>query len=99
VRVSPRFNSKFDEDAKPSVYFVVYPDKAKAEKPKIHVELLVNGQLRGRQDADLPPPNDSGEIPMRLPAPAKPGQCELRFTVVQGDESSTQSVKYTIGGA
>jgi VWFA-related protein len=99
VRITPSFNTKLKADAKPAVYFVVYPNAANSEKPKLHVELLVGGQLRGKQDADLPPANASGMIPMQIPAPARPGECELRLTAVQGGETSTQSVKYTIGGS
>jgi VWFA-related protein len=82
--------------SKPVVYFVVYPDKANAEKPKIQVEFLADGQLLAKQTADLPPPDSSGTIPMIVGAAMRPGNCELRITALQGSESATERVTYTV---
>jgi len=82
--------------AKPIIYFVVYPNKANAEKPKIQVEFLSGGQVLAKQTADLPPPDRSGTIPMIVGAALRPGNCELRITALQGNESATGSVNYTV---
>jgi len=82
--------------AKPVVYFVVYPDKANAEKPKIQVEFLSGGQVLAKQTADLPPADPSGTIPMIVGAAMRPGNCELRITALQGSASATESVNYTV---
>ena len=94
-RVIPLIATNLTPEMKPFVYFVVYPDKANAEKPKIQVELLVGGQLTGKQVADLPAPDASGAIPMMVSAVLRPGNCELRMTAMQGSESATGSVTYT----
>ncbi len=95
-RAVPLMATTLTQDMKPAVYFVVYPDKSRSEKPKILVELLVGGQLAGKQLADLPPPDASGMIPMMVSAVLRPGQCELRMTATQGSEAATSSIKYTV---
>jgi VWFA-related protein len=95
-RAIPLMATNLTKDTKPAVYFVVYPDKTNTEKPKILVELLVGGQLRGKQLADLPAPDASGAIPMMVSAVLRPGECELRMTATQGSESASSSVKYTV---
>jgi VWFA-related protein len=95
-RAVPLMATTLTHDMKPAVYFVVYPDKSNSEKPKILVELLVGGQLAGKQLADLPPPDASGMIPMMVSAVLRPGQCELRMTATQGSELATSSIKYIV---
>lgn len=82
--------------AKPLAYFVVYPDKSLAEKPKLQVEFLVGGQVVAKQTADLPPPDASGAIPMVVKAATHAGNCELRIAALQGNQSATESVTYTV---
>ncbi len=89
-------NAALNSTAHPYVYFVVYPDKANGEKPKIQVEILVNKQVIAKQDANLPAPDVTGAIPMVVGAAAKPGDCELRITALQGPETSTQTLAYTV---
>jgi VWFA-related protein len=92
----PMFGGSVKPSAKPLVYFVVYPDKSSQEKPRIRVEFLVNGeQLEQKQD-ELPPPDSSGGIPVVVNAVTKPGNCEIRITAMQGFESTTRSVTYTV---
>ncbi len=67
-----------------------------ADKPKIQAEFLINGQVMAKQVADLPAPDATGAIPMVINTAAKPGNCELRITAMQGASSSTQSLKYSI---
>jgi hypothetical protein len=95
-RVVPLLDTNLTPEAKPHVYFVVYPDKSNAEKPKIQVEFLVEGQLLAKQTAELPPPDANGAIPMVVSAATRPGSCELRITAMQGSQSASQSVKYAI---
>jgi len=82
--------------APPAIYFVVYPDKTNAEKPKLQVELFVNGQVVAKQVSDLPAADASGAIPMMVSAVRKPGDCELRIAALQGSESAEQSVAYRV---
>ena len=95
-RMVPLLNHSLKPKDEPFVYFIVYPDKANSEKPKIEVEFLVGGESLAKQDADLPARDESGAVPMVVSAALKPGECELRITAIQGNASSTQSVKYTV---
>ena len=80
----------------PAVYFVVYPDKANTEKPRLQVEFFVNGQVMAKQTSDLPAADVSGAIPMMVSAVRRPGNCELRIAALQGSESAEQSVAYKV---
>jgi hypothetical protein len=95
-RVVPELASALNPANSPYVYFVVYPDKGKAEKPRIEVQFLVDGVVVAKQTSDLPPADASGAIPMVVGAVQKTGQCELRIAALQGAESAAQSVKYTV---
>jgi VWFA-related protein len=80
----------------PAIYFVVYPDKANTEKPRLQVEFFVNGQVVAKQVSDLPAADASGAIPMMVSAVRRPGDCELRIAALQGSESAEQSVAYRV---
>jgi VWFA-related protein len=95
-RVVPMLASTLKPTDQPKVYFVVYPDKSSAEKPQIQVEFLVGGESLAKQTAALPAPDDTGAVPMVVGTVVKPGDCELKITAVQGNDSVTQSVKYTV---
>jgi hypothetical protein len=95
-RIIPQLSTDLPATATPYVYFVVYPDSSIADKPKIQAEFLVGGQVLAKQVADLPPPDATGAIPMVINTAAKPGNCELRITAMQGPSSSKQSVAYTV---
>jgi hypothetical protein len=95
-RILPELSTNLPPTATPSVFFVVYPDKAIADKPKIQAEFLLGGKLLGKQMADLPAPDATGAILMQISAPAKQGDCELRITALQGATSSVQSIKYSV---
>lgn len=97
VRITPELNTALPEGSQPHVYFQVYPDKTSADKPSMLVELLVNGQLAGRQNVDLSSQATADAIPMNLPAPVKAGRCELRITVRQGSQVAQRSIKYSVG--
>ncbi len=95
-RVVPELETNLAANVSPYVFFVVYPDKSIADKPKIQAEFLINGQVAAKQVADLPAPDATGAIPMVINTAAKTGNCELRITAMQGGSSSVQSLKYSI---
>jgi hypothetical protein len=95
-RVVPELDTALAANVSPYVFFVVYPDKSIADKPKIQAEFLINGQVAAKQVADLPAPDATGAIPMVINTAAKPGNLELRITALQGNSSSVQSLKYSI---
>lgn len=95
-RVIPELATNLPSGVTPYVFFVVYPDRAIAEKPKIQVEFLVGGQVLAKQVADLPAPDNSGAIPMVINTAAKTGNCELRITAMQGTSATRQALTYSI---
>jgi len=95
-RVIPELATNLTAGVKPYVFFVVYPDRSLADKPKIQVEFLVGGQVLAKQTSELPATDATGAIPMMINTAAKPGNCELRITAMQGASSTKQSVTYTI---
>jgi hypothetical protein len=94
--VVPLLDGSLKASAKPLVYFMVYPDKSSQETPRIRVELFVGGEEVEARDADLPPPDSFGAIPMVVNAVARPGKCEIKITAKQGFQSAVQSVSYTV---
>lgn len=97
-RLVPFIALALKADAKPFAYFVVYPDKSSTEKPRANVEFLVDGKTMANQTVDLPAPDASGAIAMVVKAAMHTGACELRITALQGNDSSTKSVKYNVAG-
>jgi hypothetical protein len=98
TRVTPELADTLSAQAQPLAYFVVFPDKTSAEKPKIEIESLAEGQITATRTIDLPPAGANGTIPLVVRAPAHPGKCELKITAVQGSSrSATSSLAYTIG--
>ena len=97
-RLVPELAATLPASARPSVYFVVYPDLSKPDKPKIEVEFLGGGLGIAKQTADLPAPDATGAIPMTIAAIAQPGSYKLRITARQGADSAEQTIQYSIGG-
>jgi VWFA-related protein len=95
-RVIPELGANLGANVSPYVFFVVYPDKSIADKPKIQAEFLLDGKVLAKQVADLPAPDATGAIPMVINTAAKTGNCELRITAMQGSSSSVHSLKYSI---
>jgi hypothetical protein len=95
-RVVPLLADRLSPGMKPAVYFVVYPDPANGEKPKVQVEFLSGGRSLAIQTAELPPLDASGTIPMMVGAAIVPGDCELRITATQGAGSATESIRYSV---
>ena len=95
-RVTPELATTLSAGARPYVYFVVYPDKARPEQPRLMVQFLLNGQVLAKQVADLPAPDASGAIPMLIESAAKPGDCELKIVAIQGGQALERSLKFTV---
>jgi hypothetical protein len=95
-RVIPDTRAAFQGDAKPMIYFVVYPDKSLADAPKLQVEFIVDSKPVAMQSVKLPEPDASGAVALLMRGPMRPGDCELRISTVQGTTSATQSVKYKV---
>jgi len=95
-RLVPYVGDALTADAKPFLYFVVYPDPSIAEKPKLQVEFQVDGQVLENQTSALPAPDASGAIPLIIHAATHSGNCELKITAIQGSESASEKVAYTI---
>jgi len=98
TRVTPELETSLSAKAQPLAYFVVYPDNANPDKPKIEVESLAAGKVIAVRTIDLPPASgSSGAIPLVLRAAAHPGNCELKITAVQGTaRSATETLAYSI---
>lgn len=99
-RVVPELTGVVAAEAHPSVYFAIYPNPKNQEKPRITIELTLDGQLAGRQTSELPASADaSGAIPITIAAPAQPGKNRLRITIHQGTESVQRDLEYTIAAS
>ncbi|MGC9946710.1 MAG: VWA domain-containing protein [Bryobacteraceae bacterium] len=94
--VVPMVEATVNPANKRYVYFVVYPDKSNAEKPKIHVEFKTGGKVFAESTADLPAPDATGTIPMFVAAATRPGNCELQITALQGKESASEHIQYAV---
>ena len=97
-RVLPFVTSDLFAGAIPSVYFMVYPEPGNAAKPELRVQLLKSGRVLARRKLALPPPDQSGGIPMWVEETKQPGSYELRVTAVQGSSSTDRSLTYTVAG-
>jgi hypothetical protein len=98
-RMVPMVGNEVPPGAQPLVYLVVYPDASQSEKPKIQVEVLVNGSVVASQVAQLADPDPDGSIPTVIRAVMRPGDCEMRITAMQGQSSVSKSVAYKVSGA
>ena len=98
-RLVPFLASTLAADAKPFVYFAIYPDKTRTEKPKLRVEFQAEGQVLANQSYELPAPDATGAIPMLIRAATHTGPCELKIVVSQGTDSVARTLGYTISGS
>ena len=73
---------------KPSIFFVVYPDRANPDKPRVQIESLADGQSFSTKTIELPSPDASASIPVLVDSAAQPGNCEVRITATQGNDSA-----------
>jgi len=92
----PMLSGSLPASAQPMLYFVVYPDDTLTQTPRIRVEFSVDGKQLEQKQNELPEPDASGAIPVLVNAATKAGNCEIRVTVLQGFESTTRSVTYTV---
>lgn len=97
-RLVPLLASRIGADARPYLYFVVYPDRSRTEAPAIAVEFLAGGKSLARQAAALPAPDAAGAIPMLVAASVRPGPCEVRITATQGNHSTMSQVFFVGSG-
>jgi len=95
--VIPVIDGPLKATAKPSVYFVVYPDKFNQETPKVRAEFFVGGRRTGGQGCGTSGARLFRAIPMVVSAVARPGKCQIKITVRQGFQSAQQSVSYYDG--
>jgi hypothetical protein len=95
-RVIPLLATVLGSGATPYVYFVVYPDKADKARPRMEVQLALDGEVVATQTADLPAPDASGRIPMVIGTASQSGNYEVQIGVTQGAESVAQHVNYRI---
>ena len=95
-RVVPHLAPAVDAAGKPVIYLVVYPDSANAAKPTMRVQFFSAGALIAEKTNDLPAADASGAIPMFIAPATRPGEAELKVTVVQGADSATGSFRYRV---
>jgi len=95
-RIYPALFTDLAPGGQQYLYFVAYPNRGSGSKPVLRAQLLLNGHVVANQTAPLPPPDASGAIPVLIEAAGRPGQHEMRFTLSQGSESSTETIRYTV---
>ena len=95
-RVVPELASVLPASAEPSVYFVIYPNGKSSEKPRMVIELSLDGRVVGRQTSALPDADPSGAIPLTIAAPSKAGKNRLRVIIQQGSESVERILDYVV---
>jgi VWFA-related protein len=95
-RIVPALFTALNADAKPSVFFRVYPDRKSSSKPRLRAQFVLDGKVIADQVAELGEVDGSGSIPVLVQAAAKPGNHELRLTVMQGDGSARGEIRYTV---
>lgn len=80
-------------------YFVVYPDPAVKDPPKLTMGFYKDGQYLGSAAAPLPAANPDGRIPYIANLPADkftPGSYEIQLGITQGSASVEQKVDFKI---
>jgi len=92
----PMLTGSLKASAQPMLYFVVYPDKSIAEAPRIRVAFSVDGKELEQKQSELPAPDASGAIPVLVNAATKAGNCEIKITALQGFQSTTRTLTYTV---
>ena len=95
-RALPELSGAVRASAHPFVYFLVYPDAAVDAKPRLEVSLALEGVEVARQTADLPPPDESGAIPMSLATVPAPGNYRIRIAVEQGGQRAERVLDYSL---
>jgi hypothetical protein len=84
-RVTPSLADPVLATSAAILYFVAYPMKDSADKPKASVEFLRNGTAVARQAPQLAAPDPNGCVPMLVEAKLEPGEYEVRVAFTQGN--------------
>jgi VWFA-related protein len=82
-----------------SFYFVVYPDKSSATKPKLTMQFSRDGVPLFGGSPELGAPDENGRIQYVATAPAdklEPGNYQVQFFVTQGAETARESVTFSL---
>jgi VWFA-related protein len=82
-----------------SFYFVVYPDKSSAMKPKLTMQFSRDGVPLFGGSPELSAPDENGRIQYVATAPAdklEPGNYQVQFFVTQGSETARESVSFSL---
>jgi hypothetical protein len=95
-RLVPMLSRTIGQTEQRTIYLLAKADPQAAEKPRLEIELLVDGRSAAKQVGAMPEPNEAGLIPMSFVAPARTGHCELRLTAVQGGSRATESIAYEV---
>ena len=95
-RIYPSLFDDLPPGGQQYLYFLAYPDRNSASKPALHAQFLLNGRVVADQTTALPPADASGAVPILIQTAGRPGQHEMRFVLSQGNESSTQTVRYEV---
>lgn len=80
-------------------YFVVYPNPAIKEPPKLVMHFYKGGQYLGAAQAPLPKAQKDGRIPYIADLPAAkftPGSYEIRLDVLQGNAKAQTKVDFQV---
>ena len=82
-----------------SVFFVVYPDPAIAEKPQVTVQFLVGGNVVGSGELQLPAADALGRIPYVMSSSAEsmpPGEYQIKAIAKQGSTTAEETAFVTV---
>lgn len=95
-QVVPLIGPALNLGEKRSVFFVVYPDRTNPDRPQAQIEFLVDGKSLSTRTITLPLPDASGSIPVLFDSAAQPGNCEVRITATQGNDSMSESIHFSV---
>jgi VWFA-related protein len=82
-----------------SVFFVVYPDPAIAEKPQVTLQFLVGGNVVGQGELQLPAADALGRIPYVMSSSAEsmpPGEYQIKAIAKQGSTTAEETAFVTV---
>ncbi|HEV2668479.1 MAG TPA: VWA domain-containing protein, partial [Blastocatellia bacterium] len=82
-----------------SFYLVIYPQTGSQDRPQLTIELLLNGEVISRGEAEAPAPDDKGRITYMAGVPTaslRSGAYEIRVIVKQGAAQSEERASFAI---
>jgi hypothetical protein len=80
-------------------FFTVWPAKGSSTPLKLSLQILQSGKSLGQTSADLPAPDQKGQIKYASALPLdkfQPGIFQLKITVSDGKASMTRSTEFTL---